>query len=386
MDWFKRLEGYRTYLATAGTILASLATLIGTVDPVRGAFAVALCLALAQAFQRLATSNAATLIGTLTEEIDRLRRLLGGSHPPTPTPAPEPPPPLDFGDAVRPHSSGMMAFALSLCLGGSCLAQDSGDVSLVGPSEVSAAGLPCDLHLQGLDGKKAVAVAWRVFPGVANVRMMEARDGGRIGRLTTIAGTWTVVVAYHTEGEPVRIVTTLVRVAGAPYVPPPGPMPLPPGPSPTPAPTPQPPGPMPPAPVPGPNVDPTPTPKPPGPTPPGPAPAPELPAGDFDRLPARVRDLANAVNSPTRTTEAVNIADAIEGISAQIAAGTLVGPQTIVNALGVALNANTTSAWDDCRSKMVDSLKSLYMGGKLKTPAAWATMLREVVLGLRAVK
>lgn len=380
MAWLTRLEGYRTYLATAGTILASLATLIGTVDPVRGAFAVALCLALAQAFQRIATSNATTLIGTLSEEIERLRRLLGGGDDtPKPTP-PAPVDPVDFTISVRPHSSGMMLLAFTLCLGGSaCLAQDG--VSIIGPTEVQAPGLPCELHLQGLDPLKAVAIAWKVFPPVTNVRMVEARDGGKVCRLTTIAGRWSVICTYHVEGEPIRFAEAHdVVVPGSPYVPSPGPTPPVPQPlPPAPVPNPQPP-------APGPNVDPTPTPKPPTPNPPGPAPAPVLPAGEFDGLPTRVRDLAAAVNSPSRSTEAAKLADALEGVAAQIAAGTLTGPQAIVNALGVALNGNTPAAWDDCRAKMVDALKSLYMGGKLKSSAAWATMLREVVTGLRAVR
>jgi len=369
------LTGYRTYLATAGTVLTSVATLVGAVDPIHGAAVIAVCLGLAQTFQRLATANATNIIGTLIDEVDRLQKLLGPAQPdvpPTPVPTPRPDvPPLDFGDSNKPFRGVMLVFCL---IGGAtCYAQD--EVTIIGPSEVQAPGMPCELHLQGVGPDKKVAVSWKVFPSVANVRMIEASEGGQVARLTTIAGRWWVICAYHVEGEPIRFATHETSVPGVPYTPAPGPSPVP---VPTPIPTP-------PAPVPGPgpNVDPSPTPKPP--TPP-PAPAPELPAGDFDRLPARVRDLAMSVNSPTRAAECAKLADALEGIAAQIAAGTLVGPQTIVNALGVALSGSVTPAWDDCRAKLVDSLKSLYMTGKLKTPAAWSAMLREVVSGLRAVK
>lgn len=391
MAWLKRLEGYRTYLTAASTLLLSLsgtialvATFIGLVSPEYGVSAAAMCVllsqgcaALAQMFQRIATSNATNIIHTLGAEIERLRRLLGGSDDPKPTP-PAPVETVDFTMSVRPHASGMMLIALSLCLGGSaCLAQDG--VSIIGPTEVQAPGLPCELHLQGLDPLKTVAIAWKVFPPVTNVRMVEARDGGKVCRLTTIAGRWSVICTYHVEGEPIRFAEAHdVLVPGAPYVPAPGPLPPVPQPlPPAPVPTPQPP-------TPGPNVDPTPTPKPP--LPPLPGPAPVLPAGEFENLPTRVRDLANAVTSPTKAAESAKLADALEGVAAQIAAGTLTGPQNIVNALGVSLNSNTSSAWDDCRTKMVDALKSLYMSGKLKTTAAWATLLREVVTGLRAVR
>lgn len=249
-------------------------------------------------------------------------------------------------------------------------AADEG-VSIIGPAEVQAPGLPCELHLQGLATAKDVAIAWKVFPTVQGVKMIEARDGGQMARLTTIAGTWSIVAAYHINGEPIRFVTHQTYVPGVPYVPP-EPKPIPP---PMP-PEPKPPGPTPPPMPPDPGPQPPPEPKPPEPKP--------LPAGDFDHLPTRVRDLVNAVNSPNRKAEAGRLADAIEAIAAQISAGTLTGPQNIVNALGAALNANTTAAWDDSRAKMVDALKALYLAGKLKTPAAWASLLREVVLGIRA--
>lgn len=376
MDWLKQLEGYRTYLSAGSNMLLSIgatlsviATAVGALPIDRGLAIAAVCMTLsqgcnaaAQIFQRLATAKLSDLVEP---------------SKPDATPAQ---PPVDFDDAARSRVTGVMGLMLAVLSGAAGIAAAQEGVSIIGPTEVQAPGLPCELHLQGVESTKKVDIAWKVFPPVANVRMVEAREGGKIARLTTIGGKWSIICAYHVEGEPIRFVTHETTVPGAPYTPPPGPAPTP---SPLPLP-PAPPIPTPPAPVPGPNVDPSPTPKPPAPTPP--APAPELPAGDFDKLPARVRDLAAAVNSTTRAAEALKLADAIEGIAAQIAAGTLTGPQNIVNALGVSLNANTNAAWDDCRAKMVDSLKALYMGGKLKTPSAWSTMLREVVTGLRAVK
>lgn len=365
------LKGYRTYLATGATILTAVATIAGLMPLEKGAIVAAVCVALAQAFQRLATADAQNLLGQAVAEIERLRNLFDFEH----TPQPET---VDWdatGNSPKIPPAAL-AVLLSLCVAGTAIAQDG--VSIIGPSDVQAPGLPCELHLQGIASAKNVTIAWKVFPPVPNVRMIEARDGGTVARLTTIAGRWSILCAYHIEGEPIRFVTHETTVPGTPYTPPPGPSPTPPNPVPNPNPPtpPTPPEPKPPAP-------PMPTPPEPDPTPKPPAPAP-LPPGEFNGLPARVKDLVEAVNSPSRKAEATKLADAIEAIAAQISAGTLSGPQNIVNALGAALNANTTPAWDESRAKMVDALKALYLAGKLKTPAAWATLLRDVVMGIRA--
>lgn len=378
------LKGWKTYLATIATILTAFAAFVGVLPWERAAALAAACLALAQAFQRLATADASSLLEQTLAEVERLRKLLNPDPPPS-----EPlnwslgAPPVDpipnaahVVDAASVHPvpdptitpSGLMALLLTLALASTASAQDG--VSIIGPTEVQAPGLPCELHLQGLATAKAVTIAWKVFPNVPNVRMVEAREGGTVARLTTIAGRWSIICAYHIEGEPIRFATHETTVPGVPYTPPPGPPPSPPPVPPTP------PAPTPPTPQP---------PDPPGPVPPGPTPEPALPPGQFDNLPTRVRDLAATVNSPTRAAEAKKLADALEAIAAQHA-GVPLTPQAIVNNLTVALNDATSPPWDEARAKVVTALREIYVAGKLKPPSLWSTLLREVALGLRAVK
>ena len=54
MDFFK---GYKTHLAAAAGILTSLASVIGVISPEKGMALSALCISLAQIFQRLALAE-----------------------------------------------------------------------------------------------------------------------------------------------------------------------------------------------------------------------------------------------------------------------------------------------------------------------------------------
>ena len=56
-------------------------------------------------------------------------------------------------------------------------------------------------------------------------------------------------------------------------------------------------------------------------------------------------------------------------------------------AIGIAFNGSVPAAWDEAfRSKAIAKLKTLFEGGQLATSEKWAAVLREVVIGLRAVK
>jgi hypothetical protein len=117
-------------------------------------------------------------------------------------------------------------------------------------------------------------------------------------------------------------------------------------------------------------------------------PQPNLPAGEFDGLPALVLALAETVVSPAREAEAKKLANALEAVSSQISAGTLKGAGPIVAAIGVAFNTSVPAgAWDTAfREKAIGKMKAIFEAGKLANPDKWAVLLREVALGLRAVK
>lgn len=89
-----RLAGYRTHLAAAAAVLMAAATLVGVLPIANGGAIVAALLAVAQVFQRIATSNAETRLG----ELILLSTRLSDGPPPTDPNAPvavdphEPPP------------------------------------------------------------------------------------------------------------------------------------------------------------------------------------------------------------------------------------------------------------------------------------------------------
>lgn len=52
----KFLNGYKTYLASAATILISLSSLVGFISPTKGVALATLCIGVAQLFQRMASA------------------------------------------------------------------------------------------------------------------------------------------------------------------------------------------------------------------------------------------------------------------------------------------------------------------------------------------
>jgi hypothetical protein len=212
--------------------------------------------------------------------------------------------------------------------------------------------------------------AWRVFPQLQGRKQLTVLEGGKKVRLASFPGTYLVrLMVANTEGIADHEHQVTI----------PGPTPCPPAPTPSPVvPVPVPVPPVPPAPP----MPPTPLPVPPAP------PMPDtLPVGEFDGLPAAVRALALAVNSPNRSAEAAKLADALEAVASQIAAKSLTGPDQIVKAIGAAFNGAVSPVWDaEFRVKAVARMKDLFVTGKLTSGDRWAAMLREVVVGLRSVK
>lgn len=143
------------------------------------------------------------------------------------------------------------------------------------------------------------------------------------------------------------------------------------------------PGPIPPTP-PGPG----PAPDPPGPPMP-PAPMPDLPEGDFG-VSKGVYDACMAVMLPAekRNQQAAALAAAAEALAAEIAA-TPIGPQEIVNRIGKALDgivAGDSAAWNPLRRHLSAKIQELYLAGRLGTGGAWSGLLRELAVGLKAVR
>lgn len=218
---------------------------------------------------------------------------------------------------------------------------------------------------------------WRMVssaPELKGKKQLTPADSGKTCKLASHPGTHVVMLLVANK-HGIDFTTYTVTVAGSVYCPP----------APAPGPTPIVPVIVPLVPVPGPVAPVVPVPIVP-PAPPIPAPD-ALPLGEFDGLPAKVRVLALTVNSATRPAEAVKLADALEAIAAQLSAGTLKSPLSIVSAIGTAFNGSVPKAWDaDFRTKAIAAMKTLYEAGKLATPDRWAAMLREVEVGLRSVK
>lgn len=138
--------------------------------------------------------------------------------------------------------------------------------------------------------------------------------------------------------------------------------------------------------------EPNPTPVPPAPNPPTPTPpvpAPDtVPDGVF-RIAKLAFDLAQLVDSTNRVGQAHALADAAEAVAASIAAGTLKKPQEILRAILAANNAalgTAMLAWTPWGTSIGLKLQELYKAGRLAQTGDWAVCLREIAIGLRAVK
>jgi len=229
---------------------------------------------------------------------------------------------------------------------------------VTGPS----GGIPGDiLVLDASHSNDASHFAWSVTPRLPEGRptIMPLEDGKKC-LVASVPGVYHVFLAVsNTEG--VDLIEWTVTVGSEPAPP------APPGPTP-------------------PNPNP-PQPNPPGPTPPTP-PEPVIPDGVF-QIAKPVHDWAMTVQSTQRATEAGLLAGSFESVAAAIAAGTLKQPQEILTALLTANNAALGAgmrAWMAWGTLLGQRLQELFRGGRLATPTDWAACLREVAVGLRAVR
>ncbi len=384
LELLKKLEGHRTKLAAVGSLLVAMSGVIGILPTDKAVLLAAMCLAAGQFFQRVALAKTADELFSAVQLLDLWKKGDGDSLSPDVKPDAKP----DVKPGVDMSTFYGVILAGAFCAAGpvAVWAQDS-DVTIVGPRQIQAPGYPCELHLQGLDSKKIVDVSWKVFPPVEGVKMITSEAGGRVGRLTTIAGRWSVIAAYKYEGESIRFATGDVYVPGTPVVPPVGPVPGPtPSPSPAPGPSPTPtPG---PAPGPSPDVNPVP-PKPPEPPvppkPPVPEPETPLPDGEFGGIPNLVKTAAMAVVSVDRAAEAKRLADVADSLAASAAAGSMMDAQAVANAMAAEIG-KLGPPWKSFSVAVGKRLQTLYLSGELSTMNKWAALLREAAVGLRAVK
>lgn len=384
-DFIASWSGWRTYIAHGAQVCVALSAILTVAVTYAGGItlehgvaltavlggASQLLAALGGVFQRMATQSLQQDLAELPSDVKNVKAIIQDleSLPTKPS-----------GTA----QSVAGAIVLVLLLGSSASAQAVVGAPMfeiakppiaviVGP-KMAEPGDEIILDASASEGEPHL-FKWVVVPEVKGKKQITAIDGGKKIRLASWKGQYEVEVMIANKYGIDSHKMTITVMDIEPPEPAPAPKPTP-TPSPAPAPTPAPVI-VPVVPVPAPVV-PVPVPTPVGPV---------LPAGNFDNLPSAVYQLAMGVNTTSRASEAGKLADALEGVAAQLSAGTLKTPLGIVDAIGKAFNGAVPASWDtDFRTKAVAKMKSLYEGGKLPIPDAWATMLREVVTGLRAVK
>lgn len=154
-----------------------------------------------------------------------------------------------------------------------------------------------------------------------------------------------------------------------------------------------------PDPMPGPQPEPQPQPIPPKPVPPGPQPLPPpdpiVPVGEFGIAP-KIYAIGSKVDSQTRAAEAKQLADACDVFAAQIAAGTMTDPQALLNEMAMKLKA--FPAWKSSVGPIGVAIQEAIKANPVRfkvngvlsftmaDPSAWQVLLKEIGVGLRAVK
>ena len=398
------LTGYKTYIARGAQALLALSGMLtvllthsGSLSSETGLTLGGVLLFLAHASsglggmaQRLATQTLQDDLAELPADVATIKKLLQEAQAlrqplvvPSVviTPVNNLAPAMPFPD-VPTRPSGLMVALVVLSLGSVAMAQPHPVGGILPDATVPAIAGVAMMPVAVLSGPKTADAGeeiildasasegspkvFRFFvePELKGRKQIVTLSRGKV-RLASFPGTYAVrVVVSNDYGIDEHSMTVVVGNGTCPC---PSPTPIVPVPIPVPLP-------VVPVPVPVPVV-------------PVPVPVPGLPVGEFDGLPAAVLALAMAVNSPGRVAEAAKLADAFDAVSAQLSAGTLANPISIVAAVGTAFNGSVPAAWDaGFRTASVARMKALYTGGKLNTPDRWAAMLREVSMGLRAVK
>jgi hypothetical protein len=121
-----------------------------------------------------------------------------------------------------------------------------------------------------------------------------------------------------------------------------------------------------------------------------PAPQPDIdpvtPESLTSALSKQVQVWCAKIQSPTRSADALKLAGAMEGVAAQINAGTLTTPYEIVSATAEANRAalgEDLSTWVPFLRSLQDAVETMANDGKLTTPAQHAVIWMEIAKGLR---
>lgn len=251
----------------------------------------------------------------------------------------------------------ILALVASLCLAQALPAGDPKPF-IEGPSTAIAGQL---VTLDASKSEDVLHYKWReISPNIPGRRVIEVDSDQKKVRIATYPGRYLIELLVGNADGVDAITHELIVSGDCPPDPKP---PVPPGP---------------------PTPDPQPTPVPPNPSPVDPV----FPPGEFS-VSADVYKWATAVSSPGRIAEAQACAVAGDSLAAQIAAGTLRGEQQILNGIGSVFTSATSAnaaAWSGFRKLLSDRVKEIYLGGKLRSPTDWAALIREVSLGLKAVK
>lgn len=350
MNLLRTLDGSKSYAAAALLVLCAALDVAGVIPAAAREALYAACVAALGAALRHALAK---LPAETTAKAARIRQLLEMLDNDLPQPD-VPPQPL------KVFPPALLLLAVFAC-GETALADSEYEIK--GPTSVSVAGISIDLYLQG-EIDPLADIGWDVLPQMRGLTKPKPSADGRSCEIVRPGGHWNVIVSVNEPGKKPRFLYYDISIPGQQYVPPPGPTPLPPTPGPSPTP-------------------PAPGPQPPSPNPPGPAPAPEpsFPAGKFGMAEATYR-LAKGLPK----AEAACLAGKLRALVKDIQDKKIVGAQAVVNAIGAALDACTSAAWDDARAKFTDRVAALFGEGRLRSlEDDWKPLIEEALLGLEAV-
>jgi hypothetical protein len=273
-----------------------------------------------------------------------------------------------FADEVRRGMAKFPAFVVTLlCVTSAIAAQPTAVIR--GPEAIETGDIL--IFDGGQSGGKPTHFDWELSPKIPNRNQIRRSGEGDLEHqscseilVAPIPGRYLLrLTVSNADGSSTVFRNVVIPGSATPDMP--KPLPTPPNPQPAPQPNPMP------------GPDPQPAPQPPA--------VPVFPDGRFGAAKATY-DAAMKVASPTRASEAKSLSRALGVISAEIAAGTQTDMQSVVGAVGSALDANTTPAWASARDQLSTMLERLYLAGKLTSAGDLGDLLREACTGLDAVK
>lgn len=226
---------------------------------------------------------------------------------------------------------------------------------------------------------------WSISPELRGRKQLLEMDGGKRCQVASYGGRYIITLAVSNAGG-IDLLTWEITISGQQPCPPPEPKP--PEPSPGPAPD--------DATPPGPHPGPTPVPPtPPTPPPPKPPEPPPIPPGEFGIAP-QVAEMVSKLPDPQRVATALALADRIEALAAEVAAGAVKSAPATLERMGDALRMVSPIWAANARqfAALMDEVYEQHRRGKLRVFAdlsfvdssSWALLLREIAIGLRAAK